>query len=138
MGPTERALDIGNWVEAFVREIVFPDERDQRCDHHGAPLDELVFELRDKARSAGVLTPHILPDGDHLSQLETAYVLQKSGLSPLGPLAVNTMAPDEGNMYLLGRHRRATAGAILGRLADLTNAFAAGYHRQDLNSPRVV
>ncbi|OYU41749.1 MAG: acyl-CoA dehydrogenase, partial [Burkholderiales bacterium PBB4] len=24
------------------------------------------------------------------------------GLSPLGPLAVNTMAPDEGNMYLLG------------------------------------
>jgi acyl-CoA dehydrogenase len=29
--------------------------------------------------------------------------LQKSGLSPLGPLAVNTMAPDEGNMYLLGK-----------------------------------
>jgi hypothetical protein len=25
------------------------------------------------------------------------------GLSPLGPLAVNTMAPDEGNMYLLGK-----------------------------------
>jgi acyl-CoA dehydrogenase len=49
-----------------------------------------------------VLTPHILPDGSHLTQLETAIVLQKSGLSPLGPLAVNTMAPDEGNMYLLG------------------------------------
>ncbi len=26
----------------------------------------------------------------------------KSGLSPLGPLACNTTAPDEGNMYLLG------------------------------------
>src|SRR3546814_1896810 len=26
-----------------------------------------------------------------------------SGLSPLGPLACNTMAPDEGNMYLLGK-----------------------------------
>ena len=44
-----------------------------------------------------------LPGGGHLNQLETAFVLQKSGLSPLGPLAVNTMAPDEGNMYLLGK-----------------------------------
>jgi acyl-CoA dehydrogenase len=59
--------------------------------------------MREKARAAGVLTPHILPDGGHLSQVETAYVLQKSGLSPLGPLAVNTMASDEGNMCLLGR-----------------------------------
>ena len=50
-----------------------------------------------------VLTPHILPDGRHLSQRETAEVLVKSGLSPLGPLAVNTAAPDEGNMFLLGR-----------------------------------
>jgi acyl-CoA dehydrogenase len=50
-----------------------------------------------------VLTPHILPDGSHLTQRETAIVLQKSGLSPLGPLALNTAAPDEGNMFLLGK-----------------------------------
>ncbi len=30
-------------------------------------------------------------------------MLKKSGLSPLGPLACNTAAPDEGNMYLLGK-----------------------------------
>ena len=30
-------------------------------------------------------------------------MLINSGLSPLGPLACNTMAPDEGNMYLLGK-----------------------------------
>jgi len=62
-----------------------------------------VAELRGKARAAGVMTPHILPDGGHLTQVETALVLRKSGLSPLGPVAVNTMAPDEGNMYLLGK-----------------------------------
>lgn len=90
-------------VEAFVRNIVIPYEKDPRRDHHGAPTDELVMEMREKARQAGVLTPHILPDGSHLSQRETAIVLQKSGLSPLGPLAVNTAAPDEGNMYLLGK-----------------------------------
>jgi acyl-CoA dehydrogenase len=50
-----------------------------------------------------VLTPHILDDGDHLSQLETAHVLRFSGLSTLGPTAVNTAAPDEGNMFLLGK-----------------------------------
>jgi acyl-CoA dehydrogenase len=99
---TQRALEIGANVERFVRDVVIPYEKDPRRDHHGAPLDELVYEMRDKARAAGVLTPHILADGSHLTQLETAYVLQKSGLSPLGPLAVNTMAPDEGNMYLIG------------------------------------
>ncbi len=97
-----RALEIGANVETFVRETVIPYEADTRRDHHGAPLDELVMEMREKARAAGVLTPHILADGSHLTQLETAYVLQKSGLSPLGPVAVNTSAPDEGNMYLLG------------------------------------
>jgi acyl-CoA dehydrogenase len=99
---SERALEIGANVERFVRDVVIAYEKDPRRDHHGAPLDELVYEMRDKARAAGVLTPHILADGSHLTQLETAYVLQKSGLSPLGPLAVNTMAPDEGNMYLIG------------------------------------
>ncbi len=99
---TERARDIAARVETFVRDVVVPYESDTRRDHHGAPMDEMVQEMRSKARAAGVLTPHILPDGSHLTQLETAIVLQKSGLSPLGPLAVNTMAPDEGNMYLLG------------------------------------
>ena len=57
----------------------------------------------EKARAAGVLTPHILGDGSHLTQRETAHVLKMTGLSPLGPLACNTAAPDEGNMYLLGK-----------------------------------
>jgi acyl-CoA dehydrogenase len=89
-------------VEAFVREVVAPYERDSRYGAHG-PSEELVRELRAKAKAAGVLTPHILPDGTHLTQRETATVLKPSGLSPLGPVAINTMAPDEGNMYLIGK-----------------------------------
>lgn len=101
---SERANVIAQKVEAFVREIVVPYERDPRIDVHGhGPSEEIVGELRAKARAAGVLTPHILPDGSHLNQRETALVLRASGLSPLGPVAVNTMAPDEGNMYLLGK-----------------------------------
>ncbi|MGH6613448.1 acyl-CoA dehydrogenase family protein [Sphingomonas sp.] len=98
-----RTAEIAARVEAFVRETVAPYEKDPRRDHHGAPTDALVAELKGKARDAGVLTPHILPDGGHLTQRETALVLRMTGLSPLGPLACNTGAPDEGNMYLLGK-----------------------------------
>ena len=100
--PSERAATLAARVETFVRVVVVPYERDPRCGAHG-PSTELVRELRDQARAAGLMTPHILGDGDHLSQRETAVVLQRSGLSPLGPVALNTMAPDEGNMYLLGK-----------------------------------
>lgn len=102
MSVSDRARAIGERVEAFVRDVVAPYESDPRRDHHDCPTDALIDELKEKARAAGVLTPHILADGSHLTQVETAYVLQKTGLSPLGPLACNTGAPDEGNMYLLG------------------------------------
>ncbi|CAN5729414.1 acyl-CoA dehydrogenase family protein [soil metagenome] len=99
---TARAIEIAARVEAFVRDVVIPYEKDPRCGSHG-PSEDLVTELRALARQAGVLTPHILPDGQHLTQMETATVLKRSGFSPLGPVAVNTAAPDEGNMYLLGK-----------------------------------
>jgi acyl-CoA dehydrogenase len=89
-------------VESFVRNVVARFESDPRLGPHG-PTDELVHELRELARKAGVLTPHILRSGCHLSQRETAVVLRKSGLSLLGPIAVNVAAPDEGNMYLIGK-----------------------------------
>jgi acyl-CoA dehydrogenase len=101
-GP-ERTAEIASRVEQFVRDVVIPYEKDPRRDHHGAPTEDLISELRVLAGAAGVLTPHILADGNHLSQRETAIVLRKSGLSPLGPPALNTAAPDEGNMYLLGK-----------------------------------
>ncbi len=100
--PSARAAEIGQAVEKFVREIIAPYERDPRIGAHG-PSDAMMHEMRALARSAGVLTPHILADGSHLTQRETAFVLKRSGLSLLGPLACNTAAPDEGNMFLLGK-----------------------------------
>jgi acyl-CoA dehydrogenase len=96
------AAEIASRVEAFVRQTVAPYERDPRCGPHG-PNEDLVAELRGKARAAGVLTPHILSDGTHLHHRDVAIVLRAAGLSPLGPVAVNVAAPDEGNMYLLGK-----------------------------------
>ncbi|UHC19587.1 acyl-CoA dehydrogenase [Methylobacterium currus] len=97
------ATALAGRVERFVRDVVAPYETDPRRDHHDCPTDDLVAELRARAREAGVLTPHIRPDGSFLSHRETAAVLIRSGLSPLGPLACNTAAPDEGNMFLLAK-----------------------------------
>ena len=99
---SDRALVIADKVEAFVRETVVPFEKDPRRTSHG-PSDALALDLKAAARTAGVLTPHIFDDGSHLSHRETACVLIRSGLSPLGPVACNVAAPDEGNMYLLGK-----------------------------------
>jgi alkylation response protein AidB-like acyl-CoA dehydrogenase len=99
---SQAAIEIADRVETFVRTDVAPYESDPRCDSHG-PTDELASELRELARSKGLLTPHIREDGSHFSHAETALILRKSGLSPLGPIACHVMAPDEGNMYLLGK-----------------------------------
>ena len=99
---TDEARDLAGRVEEFVRTKIFAYEGDPRCEDHG-PTDELVQEMRDLARAEGLLTPHVKDDGSHYSHLDTAQILRASGLSPLGPLAVNVFAPDEGNMYLLGK-----------------------------------
>lgn len=88
-------------IERFVRDVVAPYERDPRNGGHG-PSEELVLEIRNLARDAGLMTPHIFKDGSHRSQIETAALLKLTGLSPLGSVACNTAAPDEGNMFLLG------------------------------------
>lgn len=98
----DKGREIAAHVEAFVRETIVPYEKDPRAEPHG-PTEDLVVEMRDKARAAGLLTPHIGSDGSHLSHRATALVLQASGLSPLGPVALNVMAPDEGNIYMLGQ-----------------------------------
>ena len=98
----DRAREIAGRVEHFVRTEVAGYERDPRVGVHG-PGADLVEEMRAKARAAGVLTPHVLADGSHLTHRETAIVLRAAGLSTLGPLAVNVSAPDEGNMFLIGK-----------------------------------
>ena len=98
----QRTHDIAGRVEIFIRTVIIPYEADRRWGPHG-PSEELVSELRDRARTAGLMTPHILPDGSHLSHRETAIVLRAAGHSLLGPVALNVSAPDEGNMFLLGK-----------------------------------
>jgi acyl-CoA dehydrogenase len=86
----------------FIADQVIPLESDAGCTPHG-PSDELRAELIRRARSAGLLAPHVGRDfgGLGLDHRGKAIVFEESGYSPLGPVAMNIMAPDEGNMHLL-------------------------------------
>lgn len=98
----ERELELEARVSEFIREEVIPFERDPRVEHHG-PTDELCLELKEKARARGLLSPHVGVEygGLGLSHREIATVFRAAGYSLLGPVALNIMAPDEGNMAML-------------------------------------
>jgi acyl-CoA dehydrogenase len=99
-----RELELAARTETFIRDVVIPYERDPRRGPHG-PSDDLVRELREHARRAGLLAPQVGEEwgGYGLCHREIATVLRASGYSMLGPIAMNCMAPDEGNMHLLER-----------------------------------
>ncbi|MGE5501223.1 MAG: acyl-CoA dehydrogenase family protein [Ignavibacteriales bacterium] len=98
----EREIELAARTEAFIRDVVIPYEGDPRVGPHG-PSDELAHELKARARACGLLSPHVGEafGGLGLNHREIATVFRAAGYSMLGPIALNIMAPDEGNMALL-------------------------------------
>jgi acyl-CoA dehydrogenase len=86
----------------FIATQVIPLEKEQGLHEHG-PSEELRAELVQRARSAGLLTPHasVAMGGLGLSHMAKAVVFEEAGYSSLGPIALNIHAPDEGNIHLM-------------------------------------
>ena len=99
----EDVKDIQRRVAAFVNEVVLPAEGE--AGEHTSPeeFDRVLERLRDEARASGLFNPHLPPEwgGLGLGALGMAIVSQECGVSGLASLALNAMAPDEGNMHLL-------------------------------------
>ena len=86
----------------FIATQVVPLEDRQKPHEHG-PSEELRAELVARARAACLLTPHASLEmgGLGLSHMAKAIVFEEAGYSPLGPIALNIHAPDEGNIHLM-------------------------------------
>lgn len=99
---SERGHEIAGRIAAFVRETIIPYEADPRIGLHG-PDAAMIAEMRDHARAAGLISPHVGEawGGLGLDHREIAMAFRAAGYSLLGPLALNCSAPDEGNMHLL-------------------------------------
>ncbi|MEZ5596265.1 MAG: acyl-CoA dehydrogenase family protein [Pseudomonadales bacterium] len=106
-----RVQELAARVRQFVVEQIIPLESEFRADsgkHSHGPSEELRTRLVGLARSAGLVAPHLPEElgGYGLTHRETAAVFKAAGYSPLACIALNIMAPDEGNMHLL--HKVAT------------------------------
>src|ERR1700679_4182351 len=86
----------------FIAEQIIPMENDPRQTPHG-PEESLRTELNERARVAGLLTPHASTEygGLGLTHVAKAIVFEEAGYSPLGPVALNIHASDEGNIHLM-------------------------------------
>jgi len=95
-------LELRQRTREFIAEQVIPLEQDPRQTAHG-PSEELRDELVARARRAGLLTPHASTElgGLGLSHRAKAIVFEEAGYSPLGPIALNIHAPDEGNIHMM-------------------------------------
>ncbi len=99
---SQQLQDLQARTRAFIAHQIIPMERDPRCTPHG-PSEELRAELIAKARQAGLLSAHVSAEfgGLGLNHTAKAVLFEEAGYSPLGPVALNIAAPDEGNMHLL-------------------------------------
>ncbi|HEY9546170.1 MAG TPA: acyl-CoA dehydrogenase family protein [Solimonas sp.] len=97
-----KLVELQQRTRAFIADEVIPLENDPRQSAHG-PSEALRAELVARARRAGLLTPHASVElgGLGLTHVEKAIVFEEAGYSPLGPVALNIHAPDEGNIHLM-------------------------------------
>ena len=91
---------LGQQVRRFIADSIIPLEQEALA----AGLDDkLRVHLQQLASDAGLLAPQAPAEfgGGGADFVTSAVLLEEAGYSPLGPLAMNCSAPDEGNMHLL-------------------------------------
>ncbi|MFF8475116.1 acyl-CoA dehydrogenase family protein [Streptomyces sp. NPDC015414] len=91
--------ELAERTRRFIREVVVDAE-----PVPGGRLDQAARDrLQAAAKGAGVFAPLVPKEygGQGLPIEHWSPVLQEAGYSPIGPSALNCMAPDEGNMHML-------------------------------------
>src|SRR5580693_3100773 len=98
--------DLRQRTRAFVEEHVLPleAERANFSEHENIPLPRLA-PVQEKAREAGLWAPQSPKEfgGMALPISAWAVMYEEAARSVFGALAMNCMAPDDGNMSLLAR-----------------------------------
>ncbi len=93
-------------TRAFIAENVLPLEADPEnfSDHENIPHARLE-PVREKAKQAGLWAPQSPKEygGMALPIVAWAALYEEAARSIFGPLAINCMAPDDGNMNLLSK-----------------------------------
>jgi acyl-CoA dehydrogenase len=93
-------------TRSFIEEHVLPLEADPEnfSEHENIPLSRLA-PVQDQARQAGLWAPQSPKEfgGMALPIVAWAAIYEEAARSVFGALAINCMAPDDGNMSLVAR-----------------------------------
>lgn len=91
-------------VSDFIKERIVPYENDSRNDVYEVQ-DSLREEMVALAKAEGLLSPHAPREygGLGLDHRGMAVIFEAASWSPLGALALNIQAPDEGNVNLINQ-----------------------------------
>jgi len=93
-------------TRAFIDKEVLPLEADPAnfSEHENIPEDRLA-KVREKAKKAGLWAPQSPKEygGMQLPIVAWAAIYEEAARSVFGPLAMNCMAPDDGNMNVLNK-----------------------------------
>lgn len=87
----------------FIKEEILPIEMKLLDVSNREEHENLLFQLREKAKQSGLWAPH-LPEAEGglgLDLVEFAQVSEVLGITPFGHYTFNCQAPDIGNMELL-------------------------------------
>jgi acyl-CoA dehydrogenase len=100
--PAPAHIELADRTRQLVAGEIIPMEQTEPSRAHG-PSEALRAQLIKAAQRAGLCAPHVGADygGLALNHRGKALVFEEAGYSPLGPVALNIAAPDEGNMHLL-------------------------------------
>ena len=99
---TEQVTTIKQRVRHFIETEAIPRE-DPAIAHDVIALDRVASELRQIAIDHGIYAPQLTESlgGLGLSWRDLSVVVEESGRSFLGPIAMNCAAPDQPNMLTL-------------------------------------
>ena len=96
-------MDLQARIRAFIADEIIPLESDARRTPHGP--DRRTASRADREGARRPVCSHRTWRGNtaawRFHHVGRAIVFEEAGYSPLGPVALNVFAPDEGNMHLL-------------------------------------
>ena len=110
----ERELDIAGRVQAFIRDVVIPYEGDPRIGATGRRTNCVSsWSARPRPRVCSRRTSASPTAGWACITARSPPCSAPRAIRCSGPIALNIMAPDEGNMYLLDKVGNAGAEGTL-------------------------
>src|SRR6266540_110563 len=101
LAPPPGLKELCDRYRAFMEAHVYPGER--ALDREDEAADELVADLRARAKAEGLWAPHLPPEAGGTGQgfLAYAYLNEEIGRSIWAQYVFNCQAPDAGNGEIL-------------------------------------